>query len=102
MFFPFLSWFWLMNSLARCACSIDPGPQMIASYPALAYCPASVSYATEAGQYANAGYEAIICGPGSIEQASRATDFFSTNQLRIESIISFPFLSSYWLVISLS
>src|SRR5690625_5286109 len=42
----------------------------------------AVSYATEAGQYANAGYEAIICGPGSIEQAHRANEFISQNQLR--------------------
>lgn len=41
----------------------------------------AVSYATEAGQYAEAGFEAIVCGPGSIEQAHRANEYISTDQL---------------------
>lgn len=41
-----------------------------------------VSYATEAGQYAEGGFEAIICGPGSIEQAHRANEYIEKDQLR--------------------
>lgn len=40
-----------------------------------------VAYATEAGQFAEAGFESIICGPGSIEQAHRANEFVSVKQL---------------------
>jgi len=40
-----------------------------------------VAYATEAGQFAEAGFESIICGPGSIEQAHRANEFVSIEQL---------------------
>lgn len=43
--------------------------------------PNYVSYATEAGQFAEAGFESIICGPGSIEQAHRANEFISVEQL---------------------
>lgn len=40
-----------------------------------------VSYASEAGQYALGGYQSIICGPGSIEQAHRADEFIAKEQL---------------------
>lgn len=42
-----------------------------------------VSYATEAGQFSEAGFESIICGPGSIEQAHRANEFISVAQLTL-------------------
>jgi acetylornithine deacetylase len=42
-----------------------------------------VAYATEAGQFAEAGFESIICGPGSIEQAHRANEFVSIKQLEL-------------------
>lgn len=42
----------------------------------------AVSYAAEAGQFAEAGYESIICGPGSIAQAHRADEFISKEQLQ--------------------
>lgn len=41
----------------------------------------TVAYAAEAGQFANAGFESIICGPGSIEQAHRANEFIAVEQL---------------------
>ena len=41
----------------------------------------TVSYASEAGQFAEAGFESIICGPGDIEQAHRADEFISKDQL---------------------
>ena len=41
----------------------------------------TVSFASEAGQFAEAGYESIICGPGSIKQAHRANEFISKEQL---------------------
>ncbi|RED46062.1 acetylornithine deacetylase [Seonamhaeicola aphaedonensis] len=41
----------------------------------------TVSYASEAGHYSNAGFESIICGPGSIAQAHRANEYISKDQL---------------------
>lgn len=41
----------------------------------------AVSYAAEAGQFQEAGFEAMICGPGDIAQAHRADEFISKDQL---------------------
>jgi len=41
----------------------------------------TVSYAAEAGQFHEAGYQSIICGPGSIEQAHRTNEFITQEQL---------------------
>lgn len=41
----------------------------------------TVSYAAEAGQFANEGFQSAICGPGSIAQAHRANEFISKEQL---------------------
>ncbi|WP_110689440.1 acetylornithine deacetylase [Salinicola endophyticus] len=41
----------------------------------------AVAYATEAGQFQNAGLEALICGPGSITQAHQPDEFISEEQL---------------------
>jgi acetylornithine deacetylase len=41
----------------------------------------TVAYAAEAGQFANAGFPAVICGPGDIAQAHRANEFCATEQL---------------------
>jgi acetylornithine deacetylase len=42
----------------------------------------TVAYAAEAGQFAEAGFESIICGPGDIAQAHRANEFISKEQLQ--------------------
>lgn len=41
----------------------------------------TVAYAAEAGQFAEAGLESIICGPGSIDQAHRANEFIAKEEL---------------------
>ncbi|MEM8893731.1 MAG: acetylornithine deacetylase [Bacteroidota bacterium] len=41
----------------------------------------TVSYAAEAGQFAEGGYPAVICGPGDIAQAHRADEFVAKDQL---------------------
>lgn len=43
----------------------------------------TVSYAAEAGQFADEGFQAAICGPGSIAQAHRANEFISKEQLEL-------------------
>ena len=40
-----------------------------------------VSYGTEAGHFQNAGYSAVVCGPGDIAQAHQADEFISIAQL---------------------
>lgn len=42
----------------------------------------TVAYAAEAGQFANGGFESVICGPGSIAQAHRANEFIEKDQLQ--------------------
>ena len=40
-----------------------------------------VAYATEAGQFQEAGFSTVICGPGSIDQAHQPNEFISRAQL---------------------
>lgn len=40
-----------------------------------------VSYGTEAGHFQNAGYSAVICGPGNIEQAHQENEFLALSEL---------------------
>jgi acetylornithine deacetylase len=42
----------------------------------------AVSYATEAGLFQQAGIPAIICGPGSIEQAHKPDEFIAGSELK--------------------
>lgn len=39
-----------------------------------------VSYGTEAGQFQQAGISAVVCGPGSIEQAHQPNEYLSIDQ----------------------
>lgn len=39
-----------------------------------------VSYGTEAGQFQDRGYSAVICGPGDIAQAHQPNEYVSTEQ----------------------
>jgi len=41
----------------------------------------TVAYGTEAGLFQQAGIPAVICGPGSIEQAHKADEFVALSQL---------------------
>ncbi len=40
-----------------------------------------VGYAAEAGQFQTAGYDTVICGPGSIDQAHQADEFITLDQI---------------------
>jgi acetylornithine deacetylase len=40
-----------------------------------------VSYATEAGLFQAAGIPAVVCGPGSIEQAHGPNEYIELDQL---------------------
>jgi len=39
-----------------------------------------VSYGTEAGQFQAAGYSAVVCGPGSIDQAHQPNEFIEVSE----------------------
>lgn len=39
-----------------------------------------VSYGTEAGQFQTGGYSAVVCGPGSIEQAHQPDEYITIEQ----------------------
>ena len=41
----------------------------------------TVAFATEAGQFAEVGFPSVVCGPGSIDQAHRADEYISIEQL---------------------
>lgn len=41
-----------------------------------------VAYAAEAGQFQEAGFSTVICGPGSIDQAHQPNEYVSVDQLR--------------------
>lgn len=43
--------------------------------------PRVVSYAAEAGQFQEAGYSTVICGPGSIEQAHQPNEYVERRQM---------------------
>lgn len=42
----------------------------------------AVAYATEAGQFHRAGCPAVICGPGSIQQAHQPNEYLEVSQLK--------------------
>ncbi|MBK1636264.1 acetylornithine deacetylase [Rhodovulum adriaticum] len=44
--------------------------------------PHVVSYATEAGQFQQAGYSTVICGPGDISQAHQPNEYIALDQFR--------------------
>jgi acetylornithine deacetylase len=42
----------------------------------------AVSFAAEAGQFQQAGFSTVICGPGSIEQAHQPNEYIELEQMR--------------------
>ena len=41
-----------------------------------------VSYGTEAGQFQQAGYSAVVCGPGSIAQAHKPNEYIEKSEVK--------------------
>lgn len=54
----------------------------------------AVAYATEAGQFHQAGMPAVVCGPGSIDQAHKPNEFVAKAQLA-EGVKVFEDLIAY-------
>lgn len=44
--------------------------------------PTTVAFASEAGQYAEGGFESILCGPGDILRAHRADEYIEVSELQ--------------------
>ncbi len=42
----------------------------------------AVSFASEAGFFSKAGFETVVCGPGSMDQGHRADEFIEINELK--------------------
>jgi len=42
----------------------------------------ALSFASEAGYYAKAGFETVVCGPGNMKQGHRADEFIEINELK--------------------
>ncbi len=61
----------------------DPGAPAdpLAFAPTGAPAAQAVSYATEGGQYQLAGMPAVVCGPGSIEQAHQPNEWIALEQV---------------------
>ena len=65
------------------ACAPEPGgaAETLARRLTGDNAPRAVSYGTEAGQFQEGGYSAVVCGPGSIEQAHQPDEFIEIAQL---------------------
>jgi acetylornithine deacetylase len=69
--------------------SLYPGLKLDEASPAIALAleitglntVGTVAYGTEAGLFQQAGIPAVVCGPGSIDQAHRADEFVSLSQI---------------------
>ena len=40
-----------------------------------------VPFAAEGGQFQNAGFDVVLCGPGSIDQAHQPDEYIDTDQI---------------------
>jgi acetylornithine deacetylase len=54
----------------------------------------TVSFASEAGYFSEAGFETVVCGPGSMDQGHRADEFIEINELK--KCLSFLERMSIW------
>jgi len=60
----------------------DSPAEILALHCAHANSTHTVSYCTEAGHFQSFGIPAVVCGPGSIEQAHKPDEFIAVEQLR--------------------
>ncbi len=52
------------------------------------------AYATEAGQFQKAGFPAVICGPGSVEQAHQPDEFLAISEMEKGLVVFRRFLET--------
>ena len=70
------------NSVPGLAPEKDSPAEHLALHLANANATHAVSYCTEAGLFQQIGIPAVICGPGSIEQAHKPDEYIDISELR--------------------
>lgn len=70
------------NQVPGLAPEKDSPAEMLALHLANANSTHAVSYCTEAGLFQQIGIPAVICGPGSIEQAHKPDEYIDVSELR--------------------
>ncbi len=70
------------NSVPGLAAEKDSVAEQLALHCSHTNSTHTVSYCTEAGLFQQAGIPAVVCGPGSIEQAHRPDEFIAVSELR--------------------
>jgi acetylornithine deacetylase len=72
----------MVNRVPGLAPEPDSAAEHLALHLANANATHAVSYCTEAGLFQQAGIPAVICGPGSIEQAHKPDEYIDVSELR--------------------
>lgn len=70
------------NSVPGLAAEKDSPAEQLALHCSHTNSTHTVSYCTEAGLFQQAGIPAVVCGPGSIEQAHKPDEFLAVSELR--------------------
>lgn len=70
------------NAVPGLAADDDSPAERLALHCSHANSTHTVSYCTEAGLFQKAGIPAVVCGPGSIEQAHKPDEFIAISELR--------------------
>jgi acetylornithine deacetylase len=70
------------NSVPGLAAEKDSPAEQLALHCSHTNSTHTVSYCTEAGLFQQAGIPAVVCGPGSIEQAHKADEYIAVSELR--------------------
>ena len=70
------------NAIPGLAAQEESPAEVLALHLAQANGTQAVSYGTEAGLFQRAGIPAIVCGPGSIEQAHKADEYVELSQMK--------------------
>ncbi len=70
------------NSIPGLATVEDSPAERLALHCSHSNATHTVSYGTEAGLFQQAGMPAVVCGPGSIEQAHKPDEFIAISELR--------------------
>jgi acetylornithine deacetylase len=71
-----------VNSVPGLAAVDDSPAEQLALHCSHTNSTHTVSYCTEAGLFQKAGIPAVVCGPGSIEQAHKPDEFIAVSELR--------------------
>ena len=70
------------NSVPGLAAEKDSAAEQLALHCSHTNSTHTVSYCTEAGLFQQAGIPAVVCGPGSIEQAHKPDEFIAVSEIR--------------------